>query len=162
MTKTVLKTVGMATLVLALAACTSARMATPTGQATLPPPTTVTTLPTLPPQPPAQPSPPVIQASLPAGNYAFIDSAALGSLNDAARSAARDAQFYALQFGRPGAPRNWSAGGASGQVSVGPYVRVNALDCREFTHRVTVAGQTYSRSGTACREADGTWDVVQA
>ena len=160
MTKTVLKTVGMAILVLALAACTSARTVAPTAQTTLPPP--VTTLPTLPPQQPTEPSPPVVQASLPAGNYAFIDSAALTSLNDAARAAARDAQFYALQFGRPGAPRNWSAGGASGQVSVGPYVRVNALDCREFTHRVTVGGQSYSRSGTACREADGTWEVVQA
>jgi len=162
MTQTLLKTVGMAGLVLALAACTSARTVAPTAQVNLPPQPTVTTLPTLPTQQPTTPSAPVVQASLPAGNYTFVDSAALSSLNDAARAAARDAQFYALQFGRPGAPRNWSAGGASGQVSVGPYVRVNALDCREFTHRVTVSGQSYSRSGTACREADGTWEVVQA
>ncbi|WP_116652853.1 hypothetical protein [Pelagibacterium sediminicola] len=102
------------------------------------------------------------QARLDPGSYSYLDAGVLGQLSSAQRSAANDAQFYALQFGRPGAPRNWSASGASGQVSVGPYVRVNNLDCREFSHRVTVSGQTYTKSGTACREADGAWNVVNA
>jgi surface antigen len=42
---------------------------------------------------------------------------------------------------------------------VGPYVRVNLIDCRDFTHTVTVGGQNYARKGTACREADGSWSV---
>ena len=105
---------------------------------------------------------PIQQARLDPGSYSYLDAGALGQLSSAQRSAANDAQFYALQFGRPGAPRNWSASGASGQVSVGPYVRVNNLDCREFSHRVTVSGQTYTKSGTACREADGAWNVVNA
>lgn len=107
-------------------------------------------------------SAPIQQARLDPGSYSFIDGGALPQLSAAQRSAATDAQFYALQFGRPGAPRTWTAAGASGQVSVGPYVRVNNLDCREFSHRVTVGGQTYTRSGTACREADGAWGVVSA
>lgn len=94
---------------------------------------------------------------------AFIEPAAVGRMGDRARSEAASAQFYALQFGRPGAPRAWQGGdGTTGSVTVGPYVRVNALDCREFTHRVTVGGDSYARTGTACREADGSWDVVDA
>src|SRR5690606_25590903 len=105
-------------------------------------------------QPPADSSP-IQQARLDPGGYEYIDGAIIGQLSSTQRSEANNAQFYALQFGRPGAPRSWSAGGASGQVSVGPYVRVNNLDCREFSHRVTMNGQTYTKSGTACREADG-------
>ena len=103
---------------------------------------------------------PIQQARLDPGSYDYIDGSVLGQLSPAQRSAANDAQFYALQFGRPGAPRTWSSSGASGQVSVGPYVRVNNLDCREFSHRVTLNDQTFTRSGTACREADGAWGVT--
>lgn len=111
---------------------------------------------------PQQESAPLQQARLAAGDFSYIDSAALNRLDPAARSAATDAQFYALQFGRPGAPRNWNAGGASGSVSVGPYVTVNNLDCREFSHRVTLGGETFTRAGTACRETDGAWNVADA
>ena len=48
----------------------------------------------------------------------------------------------------------------TGAVTVGPYVRVNLIDCRDFTHTVTVSGQNYVKKGTACREADGTWNVA--
>jgi len=91
----------------------------------------------------------------------FINSSAAPQLTSKERAEAASAQFYALQFGRPGAPRNWQGeSGAIGRVSVGPYVRVNALDCRDFTHSVTIEGKQYDREGTACREEDGSWSVV--
>lgn len=91
----------------------------------------------------------------------YIDPAAIGLLSAKERTEASSAQFNALQFGRPGAPRSWSGDkGASGQVTVGPYVRVNNIDCRDFTHAVTVSGQSYVRKGTACREPDGRWSVA--
>lgn len=91
----------------------------------------------------------------------FIDAGAAARLSEKDRSEASSAQFYALQFGRPGAPRNWSGdSGATGNVTVGPFIRVNNLDCREFTHEVTVSGQTYSKSGTSCRELSGNWQVA--
>jgi surface antigen len=154
-----LKAVALVVLALSVAAC-SRTGGIQTSQIAFPPAHTVTTMPEY--QAPQQPtqSTPIQQARLDPGNYAYIDGAALSNLSPAQRSAANDAQFYALQFGRPGAPRSWSAAGASGQVSVGPYVRVNNLDCREFSHRVTVGGQTYTKSGTACREADGAWGVT--
>jgi surface antigen len=33
--------------------------------------------------------------------------------------------------------------------------------CREFTHEVQVGGRTEQAWGTACRQADGTWRIVQ-
>jgi surface antigen len=90
----------------------------------------------------------------------FIDPGALGLLSEKSKAEAAGAQFNALQFGRVGAPRNWQGdGGQAGAVTVGPYVRVNLIDCRDFTHTVTIAGQNYVRKGTACREADGSWTV---
>jgi surface antigen len=91
----------------------------------------------------------------------FLGRKTITKLSAKDQTEAASAQYYALQFGRPGAPRSWHGdSGANGQVSVGPYVRVNSLDCRDFTHRVTVGGASYENTGTACREADGNWDVV--
>lgn len=92
----------------------------------------------------------------------FVDPAALAIMSAKDSAEANSAQFYALQFGRPGAPRNWSGDkGTSGSVAVGPYVRVNNLDCRDFTHTVKANGQDYVKKGTACREQNGNWTVVQ-
>jgi surface antigen len=93
----------------------------------------------------------------------FIDPQAAALLSANSRNQAAGAQYNALQFGRPGAPRNWQGdSGQSGAVVVGPYIRVNAIDCREFTHTVTVAGQSYVKKGTACREPTGRWSTVSA
>jgi surface antigen len=90
----------------------------------------------------------------------FIDPGALGLLSEKSKTEASGAQFNALQFGRVGAPRNWVGdNGQAGAVTVGPYVRVNLIDCRDFTHTVTIAGQNYVKKGTACREPDGSWTV---
>jgi surface antigen len=91
----------------------------------------------------------------------YIDAGALGQLNGTDKEEAASAQFNALTFGRPAAPRQWAgSSGAKGQVIVGPYVRVNNIDCRDFTNTVTIAGKDYVKKGTACRTADGGWSVV--
>lgn len=147
-------------LALTVAACsrTGTMGSMQTASAPMPQPTVITNpMPTM--TTPEPQAPALQQARLDPGSYNYIDGAALNQLTPAQRSAANDAQFYALQFGRPGAPRTWNSGGANGSVSVGPYVRVNSLDCREFTHRVTISGQTYTASGQACREVDGAWTV---
>ncbi len=91
----------------------------------------------------------------------FIDRQSLAKLSENEKAEAASAQFYALQFGRPGAPRRWSGDkGATGKVTVGPFVRVNDLDCREFVHQVTIDQVERALSGTSCREIDGSWSVV--
>jgi surface antigen len=92
----------------------------------------------------------------------FVDPAALALMTAKDSNEANSAQFYALQFGRPGAPRQWAGDkGTTGSVAVGPYVRVNNLDCRDFTHTVKLNGTDYVKKGTACREQNGNWNVVQ-
>ena len=91
---------------------------------------------------------------------AFVDATAFGLLSAKSKTEVAGAQFNALQFGRVGAPRNWQGdSGQSGAITVGPYVRVNLIDCRDFTNTVTISGQSYVKKGTACREADGSWTV---
>jgi surface antigen len=91
----------------------------------------------------------------------YIDPAALSQLSSGDRQEAASAQFNALTFGRPAAPRSWEgASGAKGQVIVGPYVQVNSIDCRDFTSTVTIGGKDYTKTGTACRNPDGGWSVV--
>lgn len=92
----------------------------------------------------------------------FVDATALARMTAKDSNEANSAQFYALQFGRPGAPRQWAGDqGTTGSVAVGPYVRVNNLDCRDFTHTVKIGGADYVKKGTACREQNGNWNVVQ-
>jgi surface antigen len=92
----------------------------------------------------------------------FVDPGALAIMTAKDSAEANSAQFYALQFGRPGAPRQWAGDkGTTGTVAVGPYVRVNNLDCRDFTHTVKAGGKDYVKKGTACREQNGNWAVVQ-
>ncbi len=37
----------------------------------------------------------------------------------------------------------------------------SGLYCREFQQTITVNGRTESAYGTACREPDGTWKIVE-
>jgi surface antigen len=93
----------------------------------------------------------------------FVDAGALAMMSATDTAAANTAQFYALQFGRPGAPRAWKGDkGTTGSVAVGPYVRVNNLDCRDFTHTVKIGGQEFVKKSTACREQNGNWTVEKA
>ena len=91
---------------------------------------------------------------------AYLDASIISRLSEKEKAEAASAQFNALTFGRPGAPRAWSGDrGASGEVTVGPYVRVNNIDCRDFTHTVTVGGAPYAKKGTACKDVNGDWSV---
>ncbi|WP_424981782.1 hypothetical protein [Maritalea sp. S77] len=91
---------------------------------------------------------------------AFIKPEAASLLSAKETSEAASAQYYALQFGRVGAFRTWQGDSeAKGEVTVGPYIKVNGRDCREFTHTVILSGKRYVSTGTACRAANGEWKV---
>ena len=127
----------------------------PTDQATLPPNSTV----------PTGPSPGAV-VTTGVQNLdltSFVDPGALKQMGDTSKSEASSAQYYALQFGRVGAARTWTGdSGVTGQVSVGPYVKVNNHDCRDFTNVVNIGSRSLTRRGTACREDDGSWAVGSA
>jgi surface antigen len=143
-------------LVLSLAACASTG---PTQVAQAP---VVTAAPVF--VAPTGPSPAqATQVALAATNVSngFVDPAALPLMTAKDSAEANSAQFYALQFGRPGAPRQWSGDkGTTGTVGVGPMVKVNNIDCRDFTTTVKIAGQDYVKKGMACRENGTNWTVA--
>jgi len=147
-------------LVLTLAGCTGTSRTTVSQSQPVLAPQPVVVAPAAPTPTPAQTTQAALQTT--SINSDFVDPAVVPLLSAKDSAEANSAQFYALQFGRPGAPRQWAGdNGTTGSISVGPYVRVNNLDCRDFTHTVTVSGREYVRQGTACREQTGNWSVVE-
>lgn len=139
---------------LALAACAMApQVSVVSTDTTTPAPADTTTL-----QAPAQVT---ATAASQTDASAFVDPAAYSQLSAKSKSELSTAQFNALQFGRVGAPRMWTGDKSqSGSITVGPYVRVNLIDCRDFTDTVTIGAQSFVKKGTACRGADGSWSVT--
>jgi surface antigen len=69
----------------------------------------------------------------------------------------------AMESGQPGQSFPWQnpQSGNSGVVIPSNYYQAsNGQYCREYTQRVTVGGKTQEAYGTACRQPDGTWQVV--
>lgn len=55
----------------------------------------------------------------------------------------------------------WNQGNASGSVTaLRDGTSTNGRYCREFQQKVTVGGKTENAYGTACRQPDGTWEIV--
>lgn len=85
---------------------------------------------------------------------------ALNNLNESQQRAHEEAQIRATTA-PVGQPVIWSDGPATGAVTTlreghtpqGAY-------CREFQQQVTIGGRTEDAYGTACRQPDGSWQVV--
>src|SRR5690606_768448 len=56
-----------------------------------------------------------------------------GGLGGRERRRAQEAEFQALEYGRPGTPVDWRGDrvGYRGEVVPGPRYRINAYDCRD-------------------------------
>lgn len=80
------------------------------------------------------------------------------NLDGRSRNAALQAEYDALENGRPGQPVAWQGTGSTyGQVVPQQAYQVGSQDCRRYTHTIYIDGQPSQASGTACRNADGTW-----
>ncbi|MCP4328136.1 MAG: hypothetical protein GY791_06845 [Alphaproteobacteria bacterium] len=69
----------------------------------------------------------------------------------------------ALESGQTGQQTQWvnPDSGHSGTVQpTRTYQTSSGQYCRDFQQTVTVNGRTETATGTACRQADGTWQVV--
>lgn len=93
--------------------------------------------------------------------FTAITLMALNSLSEAQQRAHEDAQIRATSA-PIGQPIIWSDGSTSGAVTAlreghtpdGGY-------CREFQQTVTIGGKQEQAYGTACRQPDGAWKVVE-
>lgn len=81
-----------------------------------------------------------------------------------------DMQYYdqtsqrALENAQPGQTMPWKNPQSGNYGTVTPsnyYQTASGQYCREYTQTITVGGQTQEGHGTACRQPDGTWQIVQ-
>ncbi len=95
--------------------------------------------------------------------------AALGSEVGASLDRA-DMNYYhqtsqrALETAQPGESLPWKnpKSGNSGTVTPSNYYQTAAGSyCREYTQTINVGGRTERGYGTACRQSDGSWKIVE-
>ncbi len=86
------------------------------------------------------------------------------SLDRVDRMYAADTAQYALEYDRSGTTSTWHNPDTGHYGSVTPvetYQTARGEYCREFQQTVTVGGRTEDAYGTACREPDGSWRILQ-
>lgn len=85
------------------------------------------------------------------------------SLDKADVAHARRTQQSALETNRSGTTSTWKNPdtGASGTVTPSRAFERDGRQCREFTQTVSIGGKTEKAYGTACRQSDGSWQIVQ-
>jgi surface antigen len=69
------------------------------------------------------------------------------------------AEYQALETSFGQAPVVWEdeKTGNSGEVVAGAPYRVGQQDCRPFTHKLSLKSAISSATGSACRQANGSW-----
>jgi surface antigen len=90
---------------------------------------------------------------------------ALGNaLDQRDRRLANETYQRSLETGRTGSSSTWRNpdSGHSGTITpTRTYEGASGQHCREFQQTVTVGGKTEEAYGTACRQPDGSWKIVQ-
>lgn len=93
-----------------------------------------------------------------------IGSSIGASLDNADMAAYNSTSQRALETAQPGQSLPWKnpQTGNSGTVTPSNYYQdANGQYCREYSQTINVGGKTQQAYGTACRQADGTWRVVE-
>ncbi len=94
---------------------------------------------------------------------AFLGREVGRSLDRADRLYAARATSYGLEHKTSGEPTTWSNPDSGHHGTITPvrtYREPKGRYCREYQQTVTVGGQTEQAYGTACRQPDGSWKVV--
>ena len=90
---------------------------------------------------------------------------AIGNRLDAAdRHEANRATHSALEFAPSGTSTTWrnpDSGNSGTTTPTRSYQAQTGEYCREYEQTVTIGDETQSAFGTACRQPDGKWRVVQ-
>ena len=86
------------------------------------------------------------------------------ALDQADREQAYRAQQSSLETAKTGQTVAWTnpdSGHSGTYTPERTYQTAEGQYCREFQQTVTVGGKTESAYGTACRQPDGSWKIVQ-
>lgn len=74
------------------------------------------------------------------------------------------ASQQALETAQPGQSFPWSNPQSGNSGSFTPrnyYQNSNGMYCREYSQNISVGGQISQGYGTACRQPDGTWQILK-
>ncbi len=85
------------------------------------------------------------------------------SMDKTDRMKAAEVTQDSLEYKSSGTTSSWSnpESGHSGSVTpTRTYQTADQQPCREYTSTVNIDGQTEEAVGTACREPDGTWRII--
>lgn len=89
----------------------------------------------------------------------------IGKSLDAADRAAMEASAQqALEYNRTGEPEEWRNPDSGHYGSITPertYKTAQGRYCREYQQRVYIGGEEHEAYGTACRQPDGSWEIVK-
>lgn len=86
------------------------------------------------------------------------------ALDNRDREYARMNSFHGLEYTPSGTTSEWHNpdSGHGGTITpVRTYQTAPGTYCREFQQTITVNGRTEQAYGTACRQPDGSWEIVQ-
>ena len=94
---------------------------------------------------------------------AYLGSEIGKSLDYVDRLKAGEAEQSALEMNRAGVATRWHNPdtGNSGKVTPEPAVQLASGEfCREYEHEIIVDGRSEVAKGTACRQTNGKWKVI--
>lgn len=94
-----------------------------------------------------------------AGNYFGAE------LDEKDRLMAAQNLQYSLELNPDGTTSTWqnpNTGHAGSSYPTRTTVREDGTPCREFTSNVNIGGKSEPAYGTACRQADGSWKIVDS
>ncbi len=79
---------------------------------------------------------------------------------DRARAEQAEQRAYAAPINQPISWSNPQSGNSGTIIPTNEGRRADGAYCREFQQNIVVGGQTQRGYGTACREPDGSWRIV--
>ena len=94
----------------------------------------------------------------------LLGGAVGNALDQRDREYMRQSHYQSMETYRDGESSTWRNPNSGHYGSVTPtrtYQAPSGQYCREFQQTVTVQGQTENAYGTACRQPDGSWQVVR-
>ena len=86
------------------------------------------------------------------------------SLDNADKAMSQRTAQTSLETNRIGQAASWrnpDSGNSGTYTPTSTYRSPSGQDCREFEQTITVDGRTERAMGRACRQANGTWQIVQ-
>lgn len=94
----------------------------------------------------------------------LLGGAVGNALDNADREHAQRAAYHALEWTPSGTASRWrnpDSGRSGSIVPTRTYESAGGRYCREYTQTITVDGWSERAYGTACRQPDGSWQIVE-